>query len=173
VTELLRGVPTYSRGISAELVTPTGAAILSALSEGYGDMPLMRTDSIGYGAGVLRLDFPNVLRVVIGEEQHVGGAAGPQASFADLLLQGDVVIQATFARLSPGEVETLTRRLADAGATDAWLDPGAPDTGPDAARTVLSVTAPGRLHPELVAILRSRQPVRILITPVLVAPTNE
>ena len=173
VTELLRGVPTYSRGISAELVTPTGAAILAAVSEGYGDMPLMRTDSIGYGAGVLRLDFPNVLRVVIGEEQHAGATTGSRASFPDLLLQGDVVIQATLPGLSPAEIETVTRQLADAGATDAWLDAPVPGTGSDDARTVLSVTAPGRLHADLVAILRSRQPVRILITPVLVAPTNE
>src|SRR5438067_190740 len=41
VLELLQGVPTYTRGIPAELVTPTGAAILAAVSEGYGDMPVM------------------------------------------------------------------------------------------------------------------------------------
>src|SRR5438874_1553091 len=42
VVDLLRGAPTYSRGIPAELVTPVGAALLAALAEGYGDMPLMR-----------------------------------------------------------------------------------------------------------------------------------
>src|SRR5207237_2337158 len=59
VVELLRGAPMYSRGVPVELVTPTGAAILAALAEGYGDMPLIRVESVGYGAGEQRLDFPN------------------------------------------------------------------------------------------------------------------
>jgi pyridinium-3,5-bisthiocarboxylic acid mononucleotide nickel chelatase len=174
VSELLRGVPTYSRGIPAELVTPTGAAILSAVSEGYGDMPLMRTDAVGYGAGVLRLDFPNVLRVVVGEEQHAGASARPSASIADLVLAGDVVIRATFPE-APGEADALIRQLADAGATDAWLEQAASPAGAkgDPGPTVLAVVAPGRSSTDLVAILRSRGPIRILITPVLVAPTNE
>src|SRR4051812_3978130 len=65
VVEPLRGAPMYSRGVPFELVTPTGAAILAALVEGYGDMPLMRVETVGYGAGEQRLDFPNVTRVLI------------------------------------------------------------------------------------------------------------
>ena len=76
VVTLLQGAPTYSRGIPAELVTPAGAALVAALAEGYGDMPLMRAEQVGYGAGSLRLDFPHVLRVVIGTEERVGG--GPE-----------------------------------------------------------------------------------------------
>ena len=56
VLELLRGVPTYSRGIPAELVNATGAAILASVAEGYGDMPTMRSDVVGYGAGAQQLD---------------------------------------------------------------------------------------------------------------------
>lgn len=67
VTEILKGAPLYSRGVPAELVTPTGAAILAILCEGFGDMPLLRLDHVGYGAGHLEMDFPDVLRVMIGE----------------------------------------------------------------------------------------------------------
>jgi pyridinium-3,5-bisthiocarboxylic acid mononucleotide nickel chelatase len=66
--ELLRGVPIYSKDIEGELVTPTGAAIISTLASGYGPMPMMTTERIGYGAGTRTYpDFPNVLRAVIGQ----------------------------------------------------------------------------------------------------------
>ncbi len=68
VVELLRGAPLYSRGVPVELVTATGAAILATVVEGYGEIPPMRIDAVGYGAGAQRLDFPNVLRVLVGEE---------------------------------------------------------------------------------------------------------
>src|SRR5437667_208734 len=85
-------IRTYSRGIPLELVTPTGAAILAAVSEGYGDMPLMRADLVGYGAGSLRLDFPHVVRVVIGEEQRAGGGGVPPGTtLQELIAQGEVL----------------------------------------------------------------------------------
>ena len=51
VVELLRGAPMYSRGVMAELVTPTGAAILAALVEGFGELPRLHVEQVGYGAG--------------------------------------------------------------------------------------------------------------------------
>ncbi len=119
VMELLRGVPTYSRGIPVELVTPTGAAILSAMAEGYGDMPMMRADHVGYGAGPLRPDFPNVLRVVIGEEQRAGTGARATATLSDLLAGGQVMIQTILDE--SGEPERLIEELTGAGARDAWI----------------------------------------------------
>jgi pyridinium-3,5-bisthiocarboxylic acid mononucleotide nickel chelatase len=66
--ELLRGAPIYSKEIEGELVTPTGAAIISTLASSYGPMPMMRIKRIGYGAGTRTYpNFPNVLRAVIGE----------------------------------------------------------------------------------------------------------
>lgn len=65
--ELLKGVPIYGRDVDAELVTPTGAAILTALATGFGGGPAMRVETIGYGAGSRELSFPNLLRVSIGE----------------------------------------------------------------------------------------------------------
>jgi len=69
VVELLRGAPVFSRGVSAELTTATGAAILAATVEGYGEIPALRIEEAGYGAGAARLDFPNVTRVLIGIEE--------------------------------------------------------------------------------------------------------
>ena len=79
VMELLRGAPIYSRNVSVELVTPTGAAILAALVEGFGEIPLMRIERVGYGAGSARLDFPNVVRVVVGEADPSANAAAETA----------------------------------------------------------------------------------------------
>jgi pyridinium-3,5-bisthiocarboxylic acid mononucleotide nickel chelatase len=66
--DLLRGIPTYSDNIQKELVTPTGAALIRALNPTFGQQPPMRVQHIGYGAGTMNpKDFPNVLRLSIGE----------------------------------------------------------------------------------------------------------
>lgn len=62
---LLKGVPTYSRGIEAELTTPTGAALLTSLASSYGPMPAGRILETGYGAGGRDLPIPNLLRLVL------------------------------------------------------------------------------------------------------------
>jgi uncharacterized protein (DUF111 family) len=66
--ELLKDLPVYSAHVQAELVTPTGAALLRALDCHFDSTPVMRTQAIGYGAGTRNPErFPNVLRVSIGE----------------------------------------------------------------------------------------------------------
>lgn len=66
--ELLKDLPVYSAHVQAELVTPTGAALLRALDCRFDPTPVMRTRAIGYGAGTRNPErFPNVLRVSIGE----------------------------------------------------------------------------------------------------------
>jgi pyridinium-3,5-bisthiocarboxylic acid mononucleotide nickel chelatase len=69
VVELLRGAPLYSRGVTAELTNAAGAAVLAATVEGYGEIPALRVETAGYGAGQARLDFPNVTRVLVGLEE--------------------------------------------------------------------------------------------------------
>ena len=64
--ELLKGVPIYGRDVDAELVTPTGAAILTGLVSGFGDTPPMIVEQVGYGAGKRELPWPNLLRISIG-----------------------------------------------------------------------------------------------------------
>jgi pyridinium-3,5-bisthiocarboxylic acid mononucleotide nickel chelatase len=73
VTELLKGVPFYSTDIQGELLTPTGAAIITTVCTEFGPIPRMTTDVTGYGAGTRQYqDFPNVLRVLVGETETDG-----------------------------------------------------------------------------------------------------
>jgi uncharacterized protein (TIGR00299 family) protein len=70
VTELLKGVPFYSTDIKGELLTPTGAAIITTVCSEFGALPQLKLEQTGYGAGTREYEkFPNVLRVLIGETQ--------------------------------------------------------------------------------------------------------
>jgi hypothetical protein len=172
VMELLQGVPTYSRGIPVELVTPTGAAMLSAVSEGYGDMPMMRADHVGYGAGPFRPDFPNVLRVVIGEEQRAGTGARAATTLPDLIAQGEVMIQATLEDFGTGQSERLIDELIDAGAGDAWTTSVTGRGGRP--QILVSATAPVERRDQVVRCLRhSGGGAQIRISPVSTAPTTD
>jgi uncharacterized protein (TIGR00299 family) protein len=65
---LLKDAPVYSSGIESELLTPTGALILTEYATGFGPVPPMKIDRVGYGAGDRELkDTPNVVRVLVGE----------------------------------------------------------------------------------------------------------
>lgn len=70
VCELLRGIPAYGVDITQELVTPTGAALVSTLAQRFGAMPDMIIETTGYGAGsqTLTNGQPNLLRLVTGRE---------------------------------------------------------------------------------------------------------
>lgn len=65
--ELLTGVPVFSTGIENELVTPTGAAIITTLAEEFGVRPEMTIINTGYGAGYYDLSIPNLLRISLGK----------------------------------------------------------------------------------------------------------
>jgi hypothetical protein len=68
---LLKGKPTYARGVPMELTTPTGAAILAGLCEEFGEQPLMQVDQVGYGLGSADTpEWPNCLRILIGEQSN-------------------------------------------------------------------------------------------------------
>jgi uncharacterized protein (TIGR00299 family) protein len=109
--ELVRGFPVVDAGVRAELLTPTGAAILTTLAAGAGRMPAMTVSAIGYGAGTRDLQIPNVLRCFVGE------AAGPTAGEA--LVQ----VETTIDDMSPQLYEPLIDRLLEAGALDVFLTP--------------------------------------------------
>jgi uncharacterized protein (TIGR00299 family) protein len=109
---LLAGIPSYSSGVQAELTTPTGAAILTTLAAGFGPMPAMVTDRIGYGAGQREFaEQPNLLRLVIGESV----AAHERDQVA--------VLEANIDDMNPQFFEPLLDRLFEAGALDAFLSP--------------------------------------------------
>ncbi len=65
--ELLKGVPVYQTQRKQELVTPTGAAIITTLASSFGEIPKMKIKKIGYGTGKTKSNYPNVLRVLLGE----------------------------------------------------------------------------------------------------------
>ncbi len=66
---LLKGVPIYGLDLEAELVTPTGALLLTTLCSSFGPLPSMKLQAIGYGAGGRDLPIPNLLRVLLGERE--------------------------------------------------------------------------------------------------------
>ncbi len=68
--EILKGVPVYEGGFDFEVTTPTGAAIVKALSINFGGMPFMRLKKTGYGAGSKKnTKIPNALRIMAGEAE--------------------------------------------------------------------------------------------------------
>jgi len=70
---LMEGKPIYSSGVERELLTPTGAAILSTLGSEFGSMPRIHVERIGYGAGRDDLPHPNLLRLIIGTSESTSG----------------------------------------------------------------------------------------------------
>lgn len=113
-TEILQGVPIYSKDIEGELVTPTGAAIIALLAESYGPLPLMKVERIGYGAGTRTYPkFPNVLRVVLGE----------LLSDAHATPNTVTVIEANLDDLSPQVLGHLMEQAFTAGALDLFYTP--------------------------------------------------
>jgi uncharacterized protein (TIGR00299 family) protein len=72
VGELLKNIPVYSAHVDKELVTPTGAAILSTLVTRFLPFPELCYQKIGYGAGTKNFpDFPNILRIFFGDEKDL------------------------------------------------------------------------------------------------------
>jgi hypothetical protein len=109
--ELLKGVPTYSTGIKGELVTPTGAAIITTLADSFGDLPRMKVESIGYGAGTINLPIPNLLRIFIGEAQI--------PAERDAVLQ----IETNIDDMDPKLYDRAIAGIMKAGALDASVQP--------------------------------------------------
>jgi hypothetical protein len=127
----LRGVPTHGTDVEAELVTPTGAALLAALATRFESWPTFVPEHVGYGAGSRALpDRPNVLRAVLGrqhDEQQPAVYEVLEANVDDLT--GELAGHAIAA-------------LLDAGAADAWACPIVGKKGRPA--LTLAALAPGQ-----------------------------
>ena len=65
--ELLKNIPVYQTDTNHEMVTPTGAAVITTVANNFGDMPLMKIKKVGYGAGKIDNEHPNLLRIFLGE----------------------------------------------------------------------------------------------------------
>lgn len=109
---LLKGIPVYDSGIRAELVTPTGAALISSLAKGFGAMPAMRMQAAGHGLGAREhAALPNMLRVIMGELRT---PAPPDSVF---------VLEATIDDMSPELAGFAMETLLEAGALDVAFIP--------------------------------------------------
>ena len=114
VLELLANAPVVGKDVDFELTTPTGAALVAALSTEWGPLPQMTIGAVGYGAGSRDLkDRPNATQVVIGEIVDAPKSGGQPVIHLETNVD-DVT----------GEVLAHTvQRLLDAGAHDAWITP--------------------------------------------------
>jgi pyridinium-3,5-bisthiocarboxylic acid mononucleotide nickel chelatase len=131
VVALLEGVPTWGRNVAVELTTPTGAALLAALSSGYGPMPSMRVTGQGFGAGSRELDeLPNCTQVVTGVlvDRQSGAGLVPTPTVGDV--DGDADAGQPVSHLEANVDDATGEQLAhavtvllEAGAYDAWLAP--------------------------------------------------
>jgi hypothetical protein len=108
---LMEGKPIYSSGVQRELLTPTGAAILTTLGSEFGPIPSIQTEKIGYGAGRDNLLHPNVLRLIIG--------TSPSASGNEKV----VVIQTNIDDMNPQFYDYLIEKLLTLEALDVFITP--------------------------------------------------
>jgi pyridinium-3,5-bisthiocarboxylic acid mononucleotide nickel chelatase len=105
---LLAGVPVYAGPVRGEMVTPTGALLISSYAGSYGPMPLMRLEAIGYGAGDRDVkNHPNVLRIFIGESSQDRS-------------EEIVVLECEIDDMNPQLFGPLMDRLYEAGALDVY-----------------------------------------------------
>ena len=138
--ELLQGVPIHQTDIPKELVTPTGAALITTLSQGFGVMPQMRLDRVGYGAGTRDLEQrPNLLRLCLGEKtSDTGLKAIHQHAETDSV----DIIETNVDDMSPEITGYVTSQLFEHGALDVFLAPVYMKKGRPATQiTVLCPTA--------------------------------
>lgn len=110
---LLQGAPIVGSAIEKELVTPTGAALLTGLADAYGPIPAMTLAAIGYGAGGRDLPIPNVIRLLLGES----------ADAAAVTTETVAVLETNVDDLNPELYEHVMAQLFKAGALDVFLQP--------------------------------------------------
>jgi uncharacterized protein (TIGR00299 family) protein len=112
--ELVKGFPVYSTGVPGELLTPTGAAILTTLASDFGPMPAMSVECLGYGAGTADPPIPNLLRVSIGETAE---------NVADCEMEQVAVIETNIDDMNPQMYDYLIQKILKMGAMDIYLSP--------------------------------------------------
>ncbi|MGA8149421.1 MAG: nickel pincer cofactor biosynthesis protein LarC [Terriglobales bacterium] len=111
--ELLKNAPVFASGIQAELVTPTGAAIVKILVKRFASFPRMRVEKAGYGAGTRDFDgHANVLRITVGETLPEAATQPTRETIA--------VLEANLDDLNPQVFGYVMDRLLEEGALDVF-----------------------------------------------------
>jgi len=114
VAAMLPGVPVRPAGVEGETVTPTGAALVTTFSHGFGAMPAMTVEAMGIGGGTAeRPGLPNVLRAFVGEI----------AGLAEIGETEHVVVECNVDDLDPRVLPVVIDHLLDSGALDASVTP--------------------------------------------------
>jgi uncharacterized protein (TIGR00299 family) protein len=112
VIDCLRGVPTYPVALDAELVTPTGAAIVASIAERFERWPTFAPERVGWGGGQRELpDRPNLLRAVLG------------TTSSEPAVESHVLIEANVDDMTGELAGHAVSALLGAGALDAWAVP--------------------------------------------------
>lgn len=107
---LLAGIPSYGGEIGGELCTPTGAALLAHFGQQFGNMPIMKTEKVGYGVGKKQFEAANCVRIFLGE------TAGES--------DGEIVeLCCTLDDMSPEALAYAKEAILAAGALDLYITP--------------------------------------------------
>ena len=174
---LVEGFPVYTTDIKGELITPTGAALVTSLADSFGSLPAMTVEKVGYGAGNRERHFPNVLRGYLGETnepapefatpnrdpypaQHQAptGPGGYHTSPAQ-------VLECNLDDMNPQLFEPLLNSLLTAGALDILMIPA--QMKKNRPGVLLQVLAqPGGLDPLLEIIFRNTTTLGVRTYPV-------
>jgi uncharacterized protein (TIGR00299 family) protein len=108
---LMKGKPIYSSGVERELLTPTGAALLTFLGSDFGNMPEMNVERVGYGAGRSDLPHPNLLRLLIGVPSVNSG------------MERVMVIETNIDDMNPQFYDYMIEKLLAMGVMEVFLTP--------------------------------------------------
>lgn len=121
VMELLKGVPVYSSGLEGEMITPTGAGILAALCDHFGNAPSMTISQTGCGGGTRQWrDRPNLLRVTLGESIEEDD---DKSTFSAALERQELrVFETNIDDMNPQFYDDVCDKLWQVGALDVWLE---------------------------------------------------
>lgn len=109
--ELIRGKPIYATGVQGELLTPTGAAILTTLAGDFGPLPPMTVEGIGHGAGTADRSIANMLRVFIGSVHETGKMYAVEQT---------ATLETTIDDMNPQIYDYLIEKVLQMGALDIF-----------------------------------------------------
>jgi uncharacterized protein (TIGR00299 family) protein len=149
--ELLKGIPIYTTEIKGELITPTGAAILSTVATSFEPMPLLEIEKIGYGAGSRELDIPNVLRISLGYKTGKGNKNTAKRENGDLITQKQWLLECNIDDMNSEFIDYIMEQLFQKGAKDVYLTPIQMKKNRPAVK--ISVLYEKEKEPELLAVI--------------------
>ena len=117
---LLAGVPVTGAEVTGELVTPTGAALVTALAAAFGPLPAMELAATGYGAGNADRSIPNVVRLLVGRARDSGDSEQGEVPAARLFM-----IETNIDDMNPEWYDYVGAALFRAGALEVFTQPAA------------------------------------------------